>query len=546
MNPAFHDEMGAGYNLAQPALLLGAPMLDGEVAADVKIQVALAMISRHGLIAGATGTGKTTTLKVMAGELSAVGVPVFISDIKGDVTGIAAPNDPNNAAVVQRSADLQITFRPEGHPVEFLSLSGQLGAQVRATVHSFGPVLLGKVLELNDTQTSILSLIFKYCDDNQLPLLDLKDLQAILKFLSSDDGKAALADYGGMSPASVGVLLRSIITLEQSGADVFFGEPEFDVSDLLRTTADGKGIISVLELSDVMDKPKLFSTFMLWMLAQLYHTLPEVGDLPQPRLAFFFDEAHLLFDQASEALLEQIEQTVRLIRSKGVGVYFSTQAPTDIGPAVLGQLGNRVEHALRAFTPQDADNLHKTARTFPTSSYYDVEKVITSLGIGEALVTVLSPRGVPTPLAATRLVPPSCLFGALDQGQFQQMVASGSLRPKYGATIDRQSAYEMITARIQSAQAAAQAAAQVAAPVAYPRAAPTGPAGQVTMSQADYQRAVREQAREMEQQKRAQQQTALANKREETQILRTGTKIVTSRVGQDLIRGVFGTLFGKH
>jgi len=563
VNTAFHDAMAAAYALTQPALVLGAPMVDGEVEADLRVQVALSMISRHGLIAGATGTGKTTTLKVLAGELSEVGVPVFISDIKGDVTGIAAANDPNNVAVVQRVKDLQMTFTPDGHPVEFLSLSGQLGAQVRASVHSFGPVLLGKVLELNDTQTSILSLIFKYCDDNQLPLLDLKDLQAILKFLSSDEGKPALADYGGMSPASVGVLLRSIIMLEQSGSDIFFGEPEFDVNDLLRTRADGKGIVSVLELSDVMDKPKLFSTFMLWMLAQLYHTLPEVGDLPQPKLAFFFDEAHLLFDNASQALLDQIEQTVRLIRSKGVGVFFSTQAPTDIPPAILAQLGNRIEHALRAFTPQDADNLHKTARTFPISSFYDVEKVITSLGIGEALVTVLSPHGVPTALAATRLVPPDSLFGALDPGQFQQLLATGTLRPKYGTTIDRQSAYEIITARIQSAQAAAQAAAQASAPPGYPGApagypggAPATP-GQVTMTQAEYQRELRQQEREAAQaqraadmaqraQQRAQTQAAAAQKREETQILRTGTRLVTSSVGQSLIRGVFGTLFGKH
>ena len=314
MNTAFHDEMAAGYALSQPGLVLGGPMLDDAVLSDVKVQVATSMISRHGLIAGATGTGKTTTLKVMAAELSEAGVPVFISDIKGDVTGIAAPNDPTNPNVVSRVNDLQLTFVPAGHPVEFLSLSGQLGAEVRATVHSFGPMLLGKVLELNDTQTSILSMIFKYCDDTQLPLLDLKDLQAVLKYLASDDAKSVLADYGGMSPASVGVLLRSIIMLEQSGADVFFGEPEFDVNDLLRTTPDGKGVVSVLELSDVMDRPKLFSTFMLWMLAQLYHALPEVGDLPQPKLAFFFDEAHLLFDEASQALLDQIEQTVRLIR----------------------------------------------------------------------------------------------------------------------------------------------------------------------------------------------------------------------------------------
>ena len=258
-----------------------------------------------------------------------------------------------------------LTFEPSAHPVEFLSLSGKLGSQVRATVSSFGPLLLGKVLDLNETQTSILALVFKYCDDNDLPLLDLKDLATTLKFLASDEGKPILAEYGGMSAASVGVLLRSIVVLEQEGADMFFGEPEFDVEDLLRTDADGKGIISILELSDVMDQPRLFSTFMLWMLAQLYEQLPEAGDLPKPKLCFFFDEAHLLFDDASEALMEQIERTARLIRSKGVGVYFVTQVPADVPSSVLAQLGNRVQHALRAFTPEDADNLRKAARTFP-------------------------------------------------------------------------------------------------------------------------------------------------------------------------------------
>ena len=271
---------------------------------------------------------------------------------------------------------------------------------------SFGPLLLGKVLDLNETQTSILSLIFKYSDDNHLPLLDLADLATTLKYLASDEGKPILDEYGGMSSASVGVLLRSIIVLEQEGVDAFFGEPEFQVSDLLRTTPDGQGVVNILELSDVMDQPRMFSTFMLWMLAQLYEHLPEAGDLPKPKLVFFFDEAHLLFDDASEALMDQIERTARLIRSKGVGVYFVTQAPTDVPSSVLAQLGNRIQHALRAFTPDDADALRKTARTFPMTERYDVEKTLTSLGIGEALVTVLSPRGVPTPLAATRVLPP--------------------------------------------------------------------------------------------------------------------------------------------
>src|SRR5919107_4035757 len=459
MDQAFHDEMTQGYALSEPGLVIGSAMLDGELANDARVQVALSMMNRHGLIAGATGTGKTKTLQLLAGELSKAGVPVFVADIKGDVTGISKPGDATNPKVVERAQSLGWTFEPAGHPVEFLSLSGKLGAQVRATVHSFGPLLLGKVLDLNETQTSILALIFKYCDDNDLPLLDLKDLATTLKFLASDEGKPILADYGGMSAASVGVLLRSIVVLEQEGADTFFGELEFQVADLLRTTADGQGIISVLELRDVMDQPRLFSTFMLWMLAQLYETLPEVGDLPKPKLCFFFDEAHLLFDDASDALLDQVERTSRLIRSKGVGVYFVTQAPTDVPSSVLAQLGNRVQHALRAFTPDDADALRKTARTFPVTSRYDVERTITSLGIGEALVTVLSPKGVPTPLAATRLIPPDSRMAPLTDPELAQLTAASQLNARYGAAVDRESAHEIITARLAAAHQAAAAAA---------------------------------------------------------------------------------------
>jgi DNA helicase HerA-like ATPase len=543
VDPRFHDAMAAGYSFTEPTVVLGGPILGTDVLADVKVQVPIAMMNRHGLVAGATGTGKTKTLQIIAGQLSDAGVPSFVADIKGDVTGIAQPADPSNPKLQERAAQLGWTMKPEGHPVEFLSLSGQLGAQVRATVHSFGAVLLGKVMNLNETQTSVLSLVFKYCDDNQLPLLDLADLRTTLRYLSSDAGKESLADYGGMSTQTVGVLLRAISTLEESGADIFFGEPEFDVNDLMRTTADGKGVVSVLELSDVMDKPRLFSTFMLWMLAQLYHTAPEMGDLPKPKLCFFFDEAHLLFADASEALMEQIELTVRLIRSKGVGVFFATQAPTDVPSSVLSQLGNRVQHALRAFTPEDADNLRKTARTFPTSDFYDVEKVITSLGIGEALVTVLTAKGVPTPLAATRLIPPDSSMAALEPATFQGFIASSSLRGKYGATVDRESAHEIITSRIQSAQ---QAAGQTSAA-----------GSQGSLSPAQYEREVQRRAQEMARQqraaerqataeRRAEQQAARAQQRQREQVLRTGTKILTSRVGQDIIRGVFGTLFGKR
>jgi DNA helicase HerA-like ATPase len=554
MDQAFRDEMTQGYGLSEPSLILGSPMLDGELFNDARVQVALSMMNRHGLIAGATGTGKTKTLQLLAGELSKAGVPVFVADIKGDVTGIASPGDATNPKVVERAASMAWTFEPSGHPVEFLSLSGKLGAQVRATVHSFGPLLLGKVLDLNETQTSILSVIFKYCDDNDLPLLDLKDLAATLKFLASDEGKPILADYGGMSPASVGVLLRSLVVLEEEGADAFFGEPQFEVGDLLRTTSDGLGIISVLELRDVMDKPSLFSTFMLWMLAQLYETLPEVGDLPKPKLCFFFDEAHLLFDGASDALLSQIERTARLIRSKGVGVYFVTQAPTDVPSSVLAQLGNRVQHALRAFTPDDADALRKTARTFPTTTHYDVETAITSLGTGEALVTVLSPKGIPTPLAATRLLPPDSLMAALPDADLQARVAASSFSTKYGATVDRESAYEMISARLASAKAAAaEAAAQQAVAAGVP---PTTAGGLNTMTPAQQQREVARQAREMAAAQRAAEKARAASERQSRADarardrmvqtgVRTAGRVITSRAGQDLLRGVFGTLFGK-
>ena len=553
MDQGFHDAMAAGYALTEPSLILGSPMKDGELANDARVQVALSMLNRHGLIAGATGTGKTKTLQLMAGQLSKAGVPVFVADIKGDLTGLAAAGDATNPKVVERVNSLGWTFEPSGHPVEFLSLSGKLGAQVRATVHSFGPLLLGKVLDLNDTQTSILALVFKYCDDNALPLLDLKDLAETLKYLSSDDGKAVLADYGGMSPASVGVLLRSLVVLEQEGADIFFGEPEFDVDDLLRTSPDGTGIISVLELSDVMAQPRLFSTFMLWMLAQLYESLPEVGDLPKPKLCFFFDEAHLLFDDASQALLDQIERTARLIRSKGVGVYFVTQAPTDVPSPVLAQLGNRVQHALRAFTPDDADALRKTARTFPTTTFYDVESTITSLGTGEALITVLSPKGVPTPLAATRLLPPDSLMAPIDEVQFRGTIATSPFQAKYGTTVDRESAYELLTAKITAAKVAATEAATQSAIQA--GADPATAAGMSTMTPALQQAEIKRQAREMaaaqkeaererKAQAKAQQQAARDQQRTIDNAIRTGGRVITSRAGQDLIRGVFGTLFG--
>ncbi|MDL2335431.1 MAG: DUF853 family protein [Chloroflexota bacterium] len=560
MNDAFAKAMADGYTTDQPMLTLGSAMLDGEPYNGAHIGVALAMMNRHGLIAGATGTGKTKTLQLLAGQLSKAGVPCFVADIKGDVTGMAAAGDPTNPIITARMASLELPYAPSAHPVEFFSLSGKRGAQVRATVHSFGPLLLGKVLDLNDTQTEILSLIFKYCDDNNLPLLDLKDLAAALKYLASDDGKGALADYGGMSAASVGVLLRAIVVNEQEGSDIFFGEPEFDVADLLRTTPEGEGVVSLLELADVMSRPRLFSTFMLWMLAQLYETLPEVGDLPKPKLCFFFDEAHLLFDNASQALMDEIERTARLIRSKGVGVYFVTQSPTDVPSSVLSQLGNRVQHALRAFTPEDADNLRKTARTFPMTEFYNVEKLLTSLGIGEAAVTVLSPRGIPTPLAATRLIAPDSQMSPIPDDRFAAIVAASSLNTKYGATVDRDSAYERINARLDAArQVAAQQAVTQAQAQGLP---PTTATGMNTMTPAEQRREIQRQVREQRERERAaarqRREQAAAERRYKREqasaerarqrtintAIRTGGRVVGSRLGQDILRGVFGTILG--
>ncbi|MEI7745236.1 MAG: helicase HerA-like domain-containing protein [Chloroflexota bacterium] len=553
MDEAFKAEMTAGYAFNEPVIDLGAPMLGDEVDPGIRIAIPLSRVNRHGLIAGATGTGKTKTLQLLAGQLSAAGVPVFAVDVKGDLSGVGAPGDPANPAVVARTESLKFTFAAAGHPVEIMSLSGTTGAHVRASVSSFGPVLLGKVLDLNDTQTSILSLVFHYCDQEKLPLLDLEDLKTTLKFLASDEAKPILADLGGVSPASVGVILRAIVTLETDGAADFFGEPEFDTDDLLRTTADGKGIITLLEVADVMDRPRLYSTFVLWMLGQLYETLPEVGDLPKPKLAFFFDEAHLLFKDASKVLLEQIERTARLIRSKGVGVYFVTQAPTDVPSSVLGQLGNRIQHALRAFTADDADNLRKAARTFPMTTHYDIERTITQLGIGEAFVTVLSPKGVPTPLAATRLLPPDSRMAPLTGDEIAALVAASPIAARYGEAVDPESAHEIITARLTSAHAAAATAA--AQNLMRNQVSPTTADGLATMTPAQQRRAVaagerqiREAERVAERAQRAQarEQAAIEKERQRTMqtAMRTVGRVAGSRQGQSILRGILGGLFG--
>ncbi len=553
MDEAFRKDMAAGYAFDEPVIVLGSPIVGDEVLPDVRVALPLSRVNRHGLIAGATGTGKTKTLQIFAGQLSELGVPVFAVDVKGDLSGVGAPGDATNPRIVERCASMNWVFEPAGHPTEILSLSGRTGAHVRASVSSFGPLLLGKVLDLNDTQTSILSMVFRYCDDEHLPLLDLADLRTTLKFLGSDEAKPILENLGGISSASLGVILRSIVTLEQEGADIFFGEPEFDVDDLLRTTAAGKGIITLLEVADVMDKPRLYSTFVLWMLAQLYEQLPEIGDVDKPRLAFFFDEAHLLFDDASDALMDQIERTARLIRSKGVGVYFVTQAPTDVPSSVLSQLGNRVQHALRAFTPDDADALRKTARTFPMTDHYDVERTITSLGIGEAFVTVLSSKGVPTPLAATRLVPPDSRMSPLTPHELAAVVAASPLAARYNVAIDPESAHEIITARLTNARAAAATAAAEAAMRG--KVSPTTADGLGTMTPAQQKREIARRARELEaarkaaeRERKAREKEAAATERERQRTMRatvnTVGKVMGSRGTQSLLRGVFDTIFG--
>ncbi|MER8186708.1 helicase HerA-like domain-containing protein [Kitasatospora sp. NPDC094015] len=437
--------IAAGYAFTGPALELGAVLLGTEAYPAAQVRIPLAVLNRHGLVAGATGTGKTKTLQLIAEQLSAQGVPVFLADIKGDVSGIGAPGVSGDR-ITARAAELGQDWTPQGCPAEYYALGGQgTGIPIRATVTSFGPLLLAKVLELNETQESSLGLVFHYADRHGLELYDLKDLTAVITFLTSPEGKAELKAIGGLSAATAGVILRSLTVLENEGAGAFFGEPEFDTADLLRT-AEGRGVVSVLELPAVQDRPRLFSTFLMWLLADLYQELPEVGDLERPKLVFFFDEAHLLFKGASKAFLEAITQTVRLIRSKGVGIFFVTQTPKDVPGDVLAQLGNRVQHALRAFTPDDAKALKATVSTFPRSGY-DLTEVLTGLGTGEAVVTVLSEQGSPTPVAATRLRAPRSLMGPLEAGALGAAVAASPLAARYRDAIDRESAYEKLAAR---------------------------------------------------------------------------------------------------
>jgi DNA helicase HerA-like ATPase len=448
----------AGYTFAGEMLHLGALVEADTPTPSAQVGLPLAMMNRHGLVAGATGTGKTKTLQVMTEALSSAGVPVFVADIKGDLSGLARAGQPNDK-LLARTSSVGQDWHATAHPVEFYSLGGLgHGTPIRTTVTDFGPLLLSKVLGLNETQESSLGLIFHWADTQGLALLDLKDLQATIAYLVGDEGKALLKGIGGLSAATAGVILREIVTLQAQGADVFFGEPAFEVTDLLRTASDGRGIISTLELPSVQDRPALFSTFLMWLLADLFQVLPEVGDAARPKLVFFFDEAHLLFTGASGDFLTQVTQTVRLIRSKGVGVFFVTQTPKDVPVDVLAQLGNRVQHALRAYTPDDAKALRAAASTFPNSPY-DLEEVLTTLGTGEAIVTVLSEKGAPTPVAWTRLRAPQSSMDPLPEAELAAAVAASPVSARYATAIDRESAYELLAARSARTAAESQAAA---------------------------------------------------------------------------------------
>ncbi|NMH87840.1 helicase HerA-like domain-containing protein [Flavivirga algicola] len=431
---------------------IGAAMLDGETITGAHVKIPLKTMNRHGLIAGATGTGKTKSLQVLAENLSDKGVPVLLMDIKGDLSGLAQPS-PGHPKIDERHEKIGLPFEAKNFPVEILTLSEQDGVRLRATITEFGPVLLSRILDLSETQSGVVAVIFQYCDDNKLPILDIKDFKKILQY-ATQEGKAEFTEaYGRISTASTGAILRKVVELEQQGADLFFGETSFDTQDLLRIDENGRGYINIIRLTDIQDKPKLFSTFMLSLLAEIYSTFPEQGDSDRPELILFIDEAHLIFKEASKALLNQIESIVKLIRSKGVGLYFVTQNPTDVPEAVLGQLGLKVQHALRAFTAKDRKAIKLTAQNYPDSEYYDTTEVLTSLGIGEALVSALDEKGRPTPLAATMMRAPMSRMDVLTDMELSTLLSKSKLVKKYNKDIDRESAYEMLNEKIELAEA---------------------------------------------------------------------------------------------
>lgn len=538
------QEILDGYTFEGPALTLGALVDDGAPRVDVPIKFPLSMLNRHGLVAGATGTGKTKTLQVLVEALSDAGVPTFAADIKGDLSGLATPGE-SSEKLLERVKPLGQEWEATEYPVEFYALGGKgQGIPVRATVTDFGPILLSKVLGLNQTQESSLGLVFHYADQEGLPLLDLKDLVELLRFLTSDEGKAELKNIGGVSTATAGVILRSLITLNEQGGDVFFGEPEFDPSELMRTASDGRGVISLLELPELAARPALFSTFLMWLLADLFQTLPEVGDVDKPKLVFFFDEAHLLFNDASKAFLESITQTVRLIRSKGVGVFFVTQTPKDVPDDVLAQLGSRVQHQLRAHTPNEAKALRASVGTYPVSDY-DLERMLQELGIGEAIVTVMNEKGAPTPVAWTKIWAPKSSMDPSPQETMQRIINASPLLERYGEAIDRESAYELLTKRMEESAAQEEAEARAAAEAAERARVEAEQAKMQAQQQKEWEKAQKEYERQRLAAEKAAQKEYERQRREEERrrrAMQTTVNQVIRTAAREAVRGVFGVL----
>ncbi len=440
----------SSYAFKGNSIIIGTAMLDGSAIENTQVKIPLKTFNRHGLIAGATGTGKTKTLQNIAERLSENGVPVLLMDIKGDLSGLTQKGN-SNPKIEERHQQIGLPWISNNYPVEFLSISQQKGVRLRATISEFGPVLLSKILDLNDTQGGVVSLIFKYCDDNKWPLLDIKDFRKTLQYVANEGKEAIEKEYGLVSAASVGAIMRKLIEIEEQGADIFFGERSFDVDDLLQIDENGRGYINILRLDDIQANPKLFSTFMLCLLAEIYYSFPEKGDADKPELVLFIDEAHLIFKEASRALLNQIETIVKLIRSKGVGIFFVTQSPADIPASVLGQLGLKIQHALRAFTAKDRKDIKLAAENFPLTEFYDTDAVLTQMGIGEALVTVLNEKGIPTPLVQTLLTAPSSRMDIITDIEKDAVLRESRLITKYAETIDRDSAYEILNKKLDIA-----------------------------------------------------------------------------------------------
>ncbi|MGB4973619.1 MAG: helicase HerA-like domain-containing protein [Cyclobacteriaceae bacterium] len=504
MKNKFIEAVQKSYSPKGSSIFLGAGILNGEILADAKVKLPLKMMNRHGLVTGATGSGKTRTLQLLAEQLSAEGIPVFMPDMKGDLSGMGKAGE-SNARLEERAAALGIEFKPSYFPLELYSLSGELGSQMRATVTEFGPVLLSKIMGLNEVQSGVLSVIFKYADDKKLPIVDLNDLKKVLNYLSEGEGaKEIKEDYGKISSVTAGTILRKIVVLEQKGVSQLFGEKSFDIDDLFEKV-DGRGVISLLNVSDVQHQPAIFSTFMLSLLAELYQQLPEAGDQDKPKLIFFLDEAHLLFKDAPKAFLDQIDQVIRLIRSKGVGIFFCTQLSQDVPANVLSQLGNRIHHVVRAFTPNDVKALRETVNSFPKSEFYDIEKQFTQLGTGQAFITVLNEKGIPTETVATHLAPPVSVMGPMEEKEYEKLLTQSDFYKKYQKTIDPESAYEMLSKKMETQE-------------------------------------------EEEEKKKVKPSTrrSPSRRKEKSALEEIMNSSIGKQVGRSLVRGVFGMLFSKR